>query len=133
LGAALDPGLDGLARTYDLPNASSFCGRCEAVCPVKIPLTRIMRHWRNEAFAKGIPSSSFGIGLKLWSAIARRPELYRAAMTFAAGAMRLIAGKHGRLRSLPVLSGWFFTRDLAKPAPASFQSQWRRRRAVKPP
>ena len=133
LGAALDPGLDGLARTYDLPNASSFCGRCEAVCPVKIPLTRIMRYWRNEAFAKGIPSSSFGIGLKLWSAVARRPELYRAAMRFAAGTMRLVAGKHGRLRSLPVLSGWFLTRDLAKPAAVSFQSQWRRSRAGKRP
>jgi L-lactate dehydrogenase complex protein LldF len=133
LGAALDPGLDGLPKTYHLPNATSFCGRCEAVCPVKIPLTRIMRYWRNEAFAKGIPSSAFGIGLRLWSALARRPELYRVAMRFAAGAMRLTAGKHSRLRSLPILPGWFFTRDLAKPAASSFQSQWRKRRAGNKP
>ena len=128
LGAALDPGLDGLPKTYHLPNASSFCGRCETVCPVKIPLTRIMRHWRNEGFARGIPSSSFGIGLKLWSWMARRPQLYRRGTGIAARMMRLIAGKNARLRSLPVLSGWFVTRDLAKPAATSFQSQWQSRR-----
>ena len=127
LGAALDPGLDGLAKTYHLPNATSFCGRCETVCPVKIPLTRIMRHWRNEAFAQGIPSSSFWIGLRLWSWVARRPRLYRAGTQVAARFMRIVARKHPRLRSLPVLSGWFASRDLAKPASSSFQSQWRKR------
>jgi hypothetical protein len=43
--------------------------------------------------------------------------------------MRLIAGQQKRLRSLPVLSGWFVVRDLAKPAAESFQSQWKKRRA----
>jgi L-lactate dehydrogenase complex protein LldF len=129
LGAALDPGLDGIAKTYDLPNASSFCGRCESVCPVKIPLTRIMRHWRNEAFARGIPSSSFGIGLKLWGSIARRPRLYGIATGIAARGLRAIAGEHPRLRSLPVFSGWFGQRDLPAPAAKSFQAQWRNRLA----
>jgi len=128
LGAALDPGLDGLAKTYDLPNASSFCGRCETVCPVKIPLTRIMRHWRNQAFSRGIPSSSFGTGLKLWAWVARRPRLYQMGTGVAARMLRLLAGAQPRLRSLPMLSGWFTARDLAKPAAASFQSEWRKRR-----
>jgi L-lactate dehydrogenase complex protein LldF len=127
LGAALDPGLDGIAKTYDLPNASSFCGRCETVCPVKIPLTRIMRHWRNEAFAQGIPSSSFGAGLKLWGWLARRPRLYGIGTGIAARGLRAIAGRQPRLRSLPVLSGWFAARDLPAPAAKSFQTQWRNR------
>jgi L-lactate dehydrogenase complex protein LldF len=125
LGAALDPGLDGVAATYHLPNATSFCGRCETVCPVKIPLTRIMRHWRNEAFARGIPSSAFVLGLRLWGVIARRPPLYRAFAASAARVMRLMAGRSGRLRRFPVLTGWFAMRDLAKPAARSFQAQWR--------
>jgi L-lactate dehydrogenase complex protein LldF len=133
LGAALDPGLDGLAKTYHLPNATSFCGRCESVCPVKIPLTRIMRHWRNENFARGIPSLAFNVGLKLWSSVALRPILYAMAARVAAKAMRRIAGRQVRLRSLPVLSGWFVVRDLAKPAAQSFQSQWKKRRAVNRP
>jgi L-lactate dehydrogenase complex protein LldF len=128
LGAALDPGLDGLAKTYHLPNATSFCGRCESVCPVKIPLTRIMRHWRNEAFAQGIPSSGFANGLRLWGAVARRPKLYRFLVDVAGRSMRLMAGRKARLTSFPILSGWFTVRDLPKPAKNSFQSQWRKRR-----
>jgi L-lactate dehydrogenase complex protein LldF len=128
LGAALDPGLDGIAKTYDLPNASSFCGRCDAVCPVKIPLTRIMRYWRNEAFARGLQSGWFNLGLSFWGAFARRPRLYRFAATIGARVLRQAAGRNGRVRSFPLLRGWFEARDLAKPARRSFQSQWRRAR-----
>jgi L-lactate dehydrogenase complex protein LldF len=129
LGAALDPGLDGIAKTYHLPNASSFCGRCETVCPVKIPLTRIMRHWRNEAFARGVSQPSFTVGLKIWGWLARRPGLYRAGTAGAAWLLRALAGRQPQLRSFPILAGWFGVRDLAKPAAKSFQSQWRKRRA----
>jgi len=51
------------------------------------------------------------------------------AVRGVAKVMRLITGRQGRLRSLPVLSGWFLVRDLAKPAAESFQSQWKKRRA----
>jgi L-lactate dehydrogenase complex protein LldF len=128
LGAALDPGLEGIAKTYDLPNASSFCGRCEAVCPVKIPLTRIMRYWRNEAFAHGLPSDWFNFGLSWWGAFARRPRLYRLVAGVAARVLRLAAGRSSRVRSFPMLRGWFLARDLPKPARKSFQAQWRKER-----
>jgi L-lactate dehydrogenase complex protein LldF len=128
LGAALDPGLDGLETTYHLPNASSFCGRCDSVCPVKIPLTRIMRYWRNEAFEKGIPSSSLSYGLKVWAAAARSPALYGWGAFVARRFLRWTAGRFPRLRSSPLLPGWFAVRDLAKPPKQSFQTQWRRHR-----
>ena len=38
MGAVLTPALQGIERARDLPNASSFCGRCEEVCPMGIPL-----------------------------------------------------------------------------------------------
>jgi len=126
LGAALDPGLDGIAKTYDLPSASSFCGRCETVCPVKIPLTRIMRYWRAVSFAQGIPSPSFNTALRLWAFTALRPSLYRFGTGVAARAMRMLAGSRTHLRSFPILKGWFAARDLPKPARASFQTQWRK-------
>ncbi len=128
LGAALDPGLDGIAKTYDLPSASSFCGRCDSVCPVKIPLTRIMRYWRNEAFAHGLPSGWFNFGLSWWGAFARRPRLYRLVSGMAARVLRQAAGRSARLKSFPMLRGWFVARDLPKPARTSFQSQWRKAR-----
>ena len=127
LGAALDPGLDGIAKTYDLPNASSFCGRCETVCPVKIPLTRIMQHWRGIAFAQGLPSSAFATGLKWWAKVARSPKLYAFAAAAAARTLRTLAGSRARLSSFPILKGWFVARDLPKPAATSFQAQWHKR------
>ena len=129
LGAALDPGLDGIAKTYDLPNASSFCGRCDSVCPVKIPLTKIMRYWRNEAFTHGLPSGWFNFGLELVGSVRAQAATLSAWPTgVAARVLRLAAGRSGRVRSFPMLSGWFAARDLPKPARKSFQSQWRRTR-----
>ena len=49
MGAVLTPLLSGIAEARHLPNASSFCGRCEAVCPMRIPLPKMMRHWRERA------------------------------------------------------------------------------------
>jgi L-lactate dehydrogenase complex protein LldF len=127
LGAALDPALDGLAQTYHLPNASSFCGRCEQVCPVKIPLTRIMRYWRDAAFEKGIGSRSLSFGLKAWAAVARFPALYRIAAAVAARFLLRRADNHPLLGQSRIFPGWFSVRDLAKPAAHSFQSQWRKK------
>ena len=53
IGAVLDPVIFGLEKTRDLPNASTFCGRCESVCPMKIPLPKLMRHWREKEFERG--------------------------------------------------------------------------------
>src|SRR5690606_8493781 len=38
MGAVLSPQFMGLEKAGHLPNASTFCGRCEAVCPMRIPL-----------------------------------------------------------------------------------------------
>ena len=94
------------------------------MCPVKIPLTRIMRHWRDVAFTDAIAPASFRTGLKLWAWLARRPRRYLRASAFAARLMRMFG--HARIRSLPLFRGWFAERDLPAPAPASFQAQWRK-------
>ena len=50
MGAVLTPSLIGVETGGQLPNASTFCGRCEAVCPMRIPLPKMMRHWREREF-----------------------------------------------------------------------------------
>ncbi|MBV9330226.1 MAG: lactate utilization protein, partial [Alphaproteobacteria bacterium] len=50
IGAALNPGVLGIARASHHANASTFCGRCAEVCPVKIPLPKIMRYWRGRQY-----------------------------------------------------------------------------------
>jgi L-lactate dehydrogenase complex protein LldF len=126
IGAALNPAMLGLPAVKHLPSASSFCGRCEEVCPVKIPLTRIMRHWRKEGFARGLDARGFASGLKLWAFTARHPILYRGAMAAGRSFLRMRA-RAGKIARLPFLSGWFATRDLAAPARRSFQQQWGKR------
>jgi L-lactate dehydrogenase complex protein LldF len=126
IGAALDPALEGIKVAHHLPNASSFCGRCETVCPVKIPLTRIMRHWRNMEFSQGVAPPVSIFALKLWSALAQRPKLYNFAVTLASRGLRLAAGGKKMLTTLPVFHGWFAERDLPVPPRDSFQARWRK-------
>ncbi len=53
IGAVINPALIGLKEAAPLPHASTFCGRCESVCPMKIPLPKLMRDWRTQDFADG--------------------------------------------------------------------------------
>ena len=52
MGAVLTPSLIGVDQAGHLPNASTFCGKCESVCPVRIPLPNLMRHWREREFER---------------------------------------------------------------------------------
>ena len=54
MGAGLTPSLEGVEKGGNLPNASTFCGRCESVCPMRIPLPKMMRHWREREFERGL-------------------------------------------------------------------------------
>ena len=87
IGAALDPHFIGLEEGRHLPNASTFCGRCEQVCPMRIPLPKIMRHWREEAFERGLPPARERLALKGWAWMAKRPWAYRLAARIGMGLM----------------------------------------------
>ncbi|MGH6890015.1 MAG: lactate utilization protein B [Rhizomicrobium sp.] len=125
LGAALNPALLGVAIAHHHPNASTFCGRCAEVCPVRIPLPKIMRHWRAEEFAQGLAPKSTVLGLSLWAFAAKRPRLYRVLASVAARLLKWRAGRSGRIRALPLLRGWFLVRDLPAPEGRTFHASWR--------
>src|SRR5215217_1593978 len=67
MGAVLTPSLIGVENSALLPNASTFCGRCEEVCPMRIPLPGLMRHWREEEFKAGDTPLTYRLGLKAWA------------------------------------------------------------------
>jgi L-lactate dehydrogenase complex protein LldF len=127
MGAVLTPSLIGVAEGGQLPNASTFCGRCEEVCPVRIPLPGMMRHWREREFERQLSPAPMRYGLGFWAFFASRPALYRIATGLAARAMHLAGRNKGRFASLPFAGGWTRYRDLAAPQGATFQSQWRSR------
>ncbi len=133
MGAVLTPALVGLHEAGHLPNASTFCGRCEEVCPVKIPLPKMMRHWREREFAQAMSPAAYRWGLEAWTMLATRPALYHAVTDIASRLLGWIGRGRGRFRSLPLASGWTLVRDLPAPQGRSFQSQWaaRHRRGVR--
>ena len=126
MGSVLTPQLIGIEQGWPLPNASTFCGRCEEVCPVRIPLPKLMRHWRTEQFERGLAPPAARWGLGVWGWFAKRPGLYRLATRIAVGSLRLL-GRHGRLGWAPLAGGWTATRDLPAPQAGTFMSQWRAR------
>ena len=127
MGSVLTPSLIGVDKGGHLPNASTFCGRCESVCPVKIPLPKLMRHWREREFERHLTPAVQRYGLALWAFFARRPSLYRFTTSLAMRALAKIAGERGLFTSLPFAKGWTQTRDLPAPAGQTFQTQWRAR------
>jgi len=129
MGAVLAPSLIGIDEAGHLPNASTFCGRCEAVCPMRIPLPKMMRHWREREYDKGNTPAGFKFGLKLWAFAARRPRLYQALMGMAMPVMAKLAGKKHRFTWLPLAGGWTRHRDLPAPQGKTFQQLWREREA----
>ncbi|MDR3495847.1 MAG: LutB/LldF family L-lactate oxidation iron-sulfur protein [Ancalomicrobiaceae bacterium] len=127
MGAVLTPTLIGVDNSGHLPNASTFCGRCESVCPMRIPLPKMMRHWREREFEKHLGAAVPRVAVRLWAAFARRPLLYRLMVGAASTAMRLIGGKKGRLSSMLLAGGWVKHRDLAVPTGRTFIDQWKAR------
>jgi L-lactate dehydrogenase complex protein LldF len=128
MGAVLTPTLIGVDRAGHLPNASTFCGRCEEVCPVRIPLPRMMRSWREREFERHLSPAAVRSGLKFWAFFAKRPALYGMATALAARALALAGAASGRFRRLPLAHGWTEFRDFPAPQGSTFQSQWKRRR-----
>ncbi|HWM46167.1 MAG TPA: LutB/LldF family L-lactate oxidation iron-sulfur protein [Xanthobacteraceae bacterium] len=127
MGAVLTPSLIGVDKAGHLPNASTFCGRCEEVCPVRIPLPKLMRHWREREFERHLSPATVRGSLALWAFFATRPRLYRAATSLAMRALAFLGRGRGRFRWLPLASGWTRHRDFPTPQGASFQAQWKKR------
>ncbi|WBU61322.1 LutB/LldF family L-lactate oxidation iron-sulfur protein [Paracoccus albus] len=125
MGAVLTPVLDGLPQSRDLPHACTMNGRCEEVCPVRIPLKTLLKAWRVRSWDSQQEVGTVRMGLGLWGHAARRPWLYHLGTRLALPVMRLF-GRGGWIRGMPFASGWTRTRDLPKPASRSFMSQHRK-------
>jgi L-lactate dehydrogenase complex protein LldF len=125
MGQVLDPAIFGLEKTHELPNASTFCGRCESVCPMMIPLPGMMRHWREKEFERALSPATQRFGIRVWAFFAKRPALYRLATRIAMRALGNFAGTDGRFRSLPLAGGWTRHRDMPAPTGRTFMDLYR--------
>jgi len=116
IGAVLSPQLFGLARSAALPYASSLCGACRDVCPVKIDIPALLLHLRAQVVERGAGTHRVleRLAFRTYAAVMTRPRLFGWVVGFAR-----------RLRIMPPLSAWTKWRDLRPLAPRSFREQWR--------
>jgi L-lactate dehydrogenase complex protein LldF len=127
VGAVLTPGLRGLAAWHELPHASSLCGACREICPVRIDIPRMLLTLRNDATTLGYSPAWITSGLWMFRQLALRPRLFRRAQALAAFVTRRLA-QNGWIRRMPGhLSRWTRTRDFPAFAEETFMSRWERR------
>ena len=125
MGSVLSPAIFGLENYKDLPFASSFCGKCVEVCPVSIPLTKLMRQYRNLEWQQNIISPLYKFILYLWTVFAKRPKLYRIFSQVEQKFLNFLGGSRPMLTRLPFVSGWSDFRHLPKPPKSTFQNLWK--------
>jgi L-lactate dehydrogenase complex protein LldF len=131
MGAVLTPSLIGIESSKHLPNASTFCGKCESVCPMKIPLPKMMRHYREREWQRKLSPPAARFGLKLWAFLALRPPLYHFFYAIAAQVLGLLGRRQGSFYNLPLAGAWTATRDMPAPQGRSFQELWHEREKKK--
>jgi L-lactate dehydrogenase complex protein LldF len=128
IGAILTPQLIGIENAASLPFASSLCGACYEVCPVKIDIPRVLLHLR----AKAVEAKAPAVERALMRGVAwvfGGPRRLAAAQRLGRLGQRPLV-RAGAIRRLPPpLSKWTRTRDLRPVAAESFRSWWRRERA----
>jgi L-lactate dehydrogenase complex protein LldF len=130
IGAILTPQLSAPGPADTLPFASSLCGACYEVCPVKIDIPRILVHLRGKIVEQRRAKSALGGEALVMAAMARvfgNARLYGLAHK-AAAVGQVPFMREGAIRSLPgPLAGWTAMRDLTPVAKESFRDWWKAR------
>ena len=127
MGSVLTPVYVGIENAGDLPNAATFCGECQVVCPVKIPLPDLMRKLREQQFDTKQRPFAERFALNAWAFMARRPRLYAAWARIAARIGAWMGGRDKLIHSLPGIDGWTRGRDMPAPAGRTFREMYRER------
>jgi L-lactate dehydrogenase complex protein LldF len=134
IGAILTPQLVGVENAPSLPYASSLCGACYEVCPVKINIPEVLVHLRGKVVKakrsrlRGRYSpESLGLRALGWT-FAERSRYERAQRTGRRAQKPLV--ENGWIERVPggALSGWTNARDLRPIAGQTFREWWQERR-----
>jgi L-lactate dehydrogenase complex protein LldF len=131
IGAILTPQLQQMHYAQSLPYASSLCGACYEVCPVKINIPEVLIHLRNKVvMQKGL--SAEAVAMKAMAAIFRSERRFRAAQRMGRVAEAPLVRKDGQgsgwIGWLPgLLGGWTQVRDLQEMPKETFREWWEKR------
>ncbi|HMN36183.1 MAG TPA: LutB/LldF family L-lactate oxidation iron-sulfur protein [Hyphomicrobium sp.] len=131
MGAVLTPMIAGHEKGGELPHACTLNGRCQQVCPVKIPIPEMLRRLRHDQWEAGMISTKVRSGLGVWSWVVRKPRLYNLLARVAVRVMHAMGGKRGRIGSLPLGKGWTGARDMPAPQGKTFHEIWKQRKGAR--
>ncbi len=126
IGAILAPGLD-LEAHASLPFASTLCGSCADVCPVKIDIPRLLYRWRQRAVAGGHLSWQKRVGMRVLGATLARAGRYERTGRL----LRRLFRWAPRMLGSPRLNPWSRSRELPVLPEESFREWHRRERGVR--
>ena len=120
IGKILTPQFMGLHKDPWLPFASSLCGACAEVCPVKIDIPKILLELRKEIADSG-ENRREKLAFRMFAWVMRHPRIYERL-----GAMASSLAHH--VPPSGPLKAWLSQRDLPDPPKQSFRQQWRERK-----
>jgi L-lactate dehydrogenase complex protein LldF len=121
IGSALTPVMSGLEAAKDLPYASSLCGRCSEVCPVKINIHHLLIWLRRKSVNERLSNPMEKLAIQIWFMIMKSAALYRLASKMGRLLQPIYPKKDSSLR-VPL---WSRSRDFPPLAPQTFRDLWR--------
>ena len=128
IGAILTPQMIGVEHAKTLPYASTLCGACYEVCPVKINIPEVLLHLRGQVIRQTSPLNPEALAMRELAYIFAHPKRYEQAQQVARRGQRLFMHK-GVIDHLPgMLAGWTTARDLMPIPKQSFRDWWREHR-----
>lgn len=128
IGAILTPQLFDMKHSQSLPYASSLCGACYEVCPVKINIPEVLVHLRGRVVREQQSGANFeAVSMKVMSRIFSNHRSFEAAQRLGRLAQWPFVSA-GWIRHLPgMLGNWTAVRDLQAMPKQTFRSWWRER------
>ena len=130
IGAVVSPVLVGLPQAHDLPNASSLCGACRDVCPIKINIPHMLLALRNRLAESESPRERHNkvferLSASAYAFLMSNPEVLSAVRSLGR-VLQAPLIKAGMIRKAPFppLSRWTLHRDLPPLAPRPFRKIW---------
>jgi L-lactate dehydrogenase complex protein LldF len=130
IGAILTPQLMQMHHAQSLPYASSLCGACYEVCPVKINIPEVLLELRSQVVNQerrqaGKFFDPMYLGLRIANLIFSRAWLFHTAQYFGRIGLKIFTRKDGWIHSLPSVGGkWTQTRDLRGLPAQTFHGWW---------
>ena len=132
IGAILTPQLQEMHHAQSLPYASSLCGACYEVCPVKINIPEVLIHLRNKVVKQNGAFHTEALAMKAMGMIFKSERRFRAAQRLGRMAEAPLVRKDGQgagwIGWLPgMLGGWTQVRDLQAMPAETFRDWWEKR------